>query len=461
MTKETRANNPQYSSKVEERIERVLNNLQVEDGVKGNFGSDTLGNRMKFYNTPAVSIAVVNEGEIEWARGFGKSDLKSNAPTDIETMFQAASISKPVFALAIMKLKERGVIDLDKDVNEYLTSWKVPKNGDWQPKITLRQLLSHTAGLTINGFLGYTKEEKLPTILQILNGEEPANSAKVRVDILPGTQFKYSGGGTMVAQLVISDLLKKPLPKIIEEELFRPLNFKQSVFSQPLPTDFKYKVATAYPYKNDPVNGSHYIYPELGAAGLWSTPTELATIMIEVQKGIKGNSHLFKKEMLEEMLTPQKMASQIGIGFKIESKDKFERFGHEGSNVGFMSKLIGYKNNGKGVVVMLNSLEGRIIFDEIIYAVAMEYKWPDYLPKETKFEPVDESILSYIGTYGDYKLDYTKGKLFLIYQNQEPLELKKTTDGIYKNKYMNFVIKVRDKQMEFTQAGQTKIFGKK
>jgi len=185
---------------------------------------------MKFYNTPAVSIAVVNEGEIEWARGFGQSDLNSNTPTDIETMFQAASISKPVFALAVMKLNERGVIDLDKDVNEYLTSWKVPKNGDWQPKITLRQLLSHTAGLTVNGFLGYTKEEKLPTIPQILSGEEPANSAKVMVDILPGTQFKYSGGGTMVTQLVISDILKKPLPEIIEEELFRPLNLKQSVF---------------------------------------------------------------------------------------------------------------------------------------------------------------------------------------------------------------------------------------
>jgi len=453
--------NPKYSSETEDKIEKILNNLQMATEVEGKFESKTLVERMDFYHTPAVSIAVVKNGEIEWARGFGKSDLESNSPTDIETMFQAASISKPIFALAIMKLKERGVIDLDKDVNEYLTSWKIPKNGDWQPKITLRQLLSHTAGLTVNGFLGYTKDEKLPTIPQILNGKEPANSAKVMVDILPGTKFKYSGGGTMVAQLVITDLLKKPLPEIIEEELFRPLNLKQSVFSQPLPSDFKYKVATAYPYKNDPVSGRHYIYPEIGAAGLWSTPTELATIMIEVQRGLQGNSDLLKKEMLEEMLTPQKFANQIGIGFKIEGKDEFERFGHDGSNVGFLSKFIGYKNSGKGIVVMLNSLEGGNIIDEIMYSVAIEYKWPDYIPKETKFESINESILGYLGTYGEYKLENINGKLFLIYQNQEPLELKKITDGLYKNEYMNFKIKIKDNQLEITQARQTKIFGKK
>jgi CubicO group peptidase (beta-lactamase class C family) len=458
---ETKPNNPKYSSEVEDRIEKVLNNLQVATEVDGNFESKTLAERMTFYHTPAVSIAIVNNGEIEWARGFGKSDLESNTPTDIETMFQAASVSKPIFALAVMKLKEKGIIDLDKDVNEYLTSWQIPKNGDWQPKITMRQLLSHTAGLTVHGFLGYTKNEPLPTVPQILNGDEPANSSKVMADILPGTKFRYSGGGTVVAQLTVTDLIKKPFPEIIEEELFEPLNLKQSTYSQPLPTDFKYKTATAYPYKNQPINGKYHIYPEIGPAGLWTTPTELATIMIEIQKGLQGKSDFIKKETLEEMLTPQEVAKWIGIGFMLEGENESTRFKHGGWNEGFLSQFRGYKNIGKGVVIMLNSNEGQGIIDEIMNSVAKEYEWPDYLPEETKYETIDNSILNWTGEYGEYKLDYVNGKLFLSYQNQDPLELKKTTDGVYKNEFMNFEIKIKDKQLELTQSGQTKTFDKK
>tara|TARA_R110000868_G_scaffold408182_1_gene690679 strand:+ start:68 stop:1513 length:1446 start_codon:yes stop_codon:yes gene_type:complete len=458
---DTKPNNPKYSSEVEDRILKVLNNLQVATEVEGNFESKTLAERMDFYHTPAVSIAVVNNGKIEWARGFGKSDLESDTPTDIETMFQAASVSKPIFALAVMKLKEKGIVDLDKNVNEYLTSWQIPKNGDWQPNITMRQLLSHSAGLTVHGFIGYTKSETLPTVPQILNGEKPANSSKVMVDILPDTKFRYSGGGTVVAQLAITDLMKKPFPKIIEKELFVPLNLKQSTYSQPLPTDFKYKTATAYSHKNQSINGKYHIYPEMGPAGLWTTPTELATIMIEIQKGLQGKSDFIKKETLEEMLTPREFASWAGIGFMLEGKDESARFKHNGWNAGFLSEFRGHKNIGTGVVIMLNSNEGQGIIDEIMNSVAKEYEWPDYLPKETKFEIIDDSILKYIGTYDEYELDYVDGKLFLTYKNQEPLELKKITDGFYKNKFMNFEIKIKDNQLELTQAGETKTYNKK
>lgn len=454
----TTPNNPEYSSEVEDRIEKIINNLQVATEVDGNFEVKTLAKRMDFYHTPAVSIAVVNNGEIEWARGFGESDLENNTPTDIETMFQAASVSKPIFALTVMKLKEKGIVNLDKDVNEYLTSWQIPKNGDWQPKITMRQLLSHTAGLTVHGFPGYTKNEKIPTIPQILNGEQPSNTSKVMVDILPGTKFRYSGGGTVVAQLAITDLMTKEFPKIIDEELFRPLNLRHSTYSQTLPADFKNNTATAYPYKNQAINEKFHIYPEMGPAGLWTTPTELATIMIEIQKGLQGKSDFIKKATLEEMLTPQDIAKWIGIGFMLEGKDESTRFKHGGWNEGFLSEFRGHKNIGKGIVIMLNSNEGQGIINEIMNSVAKEYEWPDYLPKGTKFETIDESILKNIGTYGEYKLNYVNGRLFLVYPNQEPLELKKTKDGLYKNDYMNFEIRIKDNQLELSQAGQTKTF---
>ncbi len=458
---ESKPNNPEYSAEVEDRIEKVLNSLQVGTEIQGNFKIETLEERMAFYHTPAVSIAVVNNGKIEWARGFGKSDLESNTLTDIETMFQAASISKPIFALAVMKLKEKGKVDTEKDVNAYLSSWKIPKNGDWQPKISLRQLLSHTAGLTVHGFPGYANKEAIPTIPQILNGEKPANTGRVFVDILPGTKFRYSGGGTVVAQLAITDLLKKPFPEIMDEEVFRPLQLKQSTFSQPLPKDFKYKTATAYPYKNLPITGNHHIYPEMGPAGLWTTPTELATIMLEIQKGLSGTSDFIEKETLEEMLTPQEVANWIGIGFMLEGENESARFKHGGWNEGFLSEFRGHKNLGKGVVIMLNSNEGHGIIDEIMNAVAKEYEWPDYLTEETKFEPIDASVLNHLGEYGEYKLDHSNGQLFLVLPKQEPLELKRTTDGIYKNDYMNFELKITDKQLVLTQAGETKTFVKK
>jgi CubicO group peptidase (beta-lactamase class C family) len=458
---ETTSNNPKYPSEIEARIEKVLNNLQVATEVEGNFDSKTLAERMDFYHTPAVSIAVVNNGRIEWARGFGKSDLESNKPTDTETLFQAGSVSKPIFALTVMKLYEENLIDIDRNVNEYLTSWKVPKIENWQPKITLRNLLSHTAGLNVHGFPGYLINDSIPSIPQILNGKSPSNTPAVKVNILPNTNFRYSGGGTIVAQLLMTDVFKKPFPELMDEYLFNPLRLKNSTYNQPLPDNIKDKAATAYPYRNTPVNGRFHIYPEMAAAGLWTTPTELATIMVEIQKGLDGNSSFIKRKTLEEMMERQKMANMIGLGFFQNGKDDSARFYHNGWDEGFIAYFLGYKNTGKGIVIMLNSNEGEGIVEEITNSVSKVYEWADFLPQENKYEVINDSIIEDVGTYGDCKLDLKKGKLFLKYQNQEPLELKKTTDGLYKNKFMNFVIKIKDNQLELTQNGETKTFRKK
>jgi len=453
--------NPKYSTEIENRITKVLNNLQVKTSVNGVFESKTLNERMKYYHTPAVSIAVVNNGKIEWSRGFGKSDLSNNTLTNTETLFQAGSVSKPIFALTVMKLHEQGVIDLDKNINEYLTSWKIPKNGNWQPKITFSQLLSHTAGVNIHGFLGYLKNENVPNILQILNGDYPSNTPAVKVNILPNTKFRYSGGGITIAQLAFTDLLKKPFTDLIDQYLFTPLNLKNSTYSQPLPMKMKNQAATAYPYKFQPIYGKYHTYPEMAAAGLWSTPTELATIMIEIQKALKGDSKFIQKQSIEKMLTPQKVAKWIGIGFMLEGKDGSIRFKHDGWDEGFISEFKGYKNIGKGIVIMINSNEGRSLIDEIINSVAIEYKWPNYIQKEEKLKAVDQAILKHIGTYGKYKIDYIDEKLFLTYSNQSPIELKKTSKETYRTKDMNFEIKFVKNQLIFTQEGESKKIDKK
>ena len=181
------------SSSVEQRIARVMAHLMPETAIDGRFGpAQSLQARMVARHTPGVSIAVINDFAIEWARGFGVADVTTATPVTPTTLFQAGSISKPIFALAVMRLVQQQRLDLDAHVNTYLRSWQVPTQGDWQPYVSLRQLLSHSAGLTVHGFPGYQTSEPLPSVVQVLNGEPPANTAKVEVNILPGLQMRYS-----------------------------------------------------------------------------------------------------------------------------------------------------------------------------------------------------------------------------------------------------------------------------
>jgi CubicO group peptidase (beta-lactamase class C family) len=294
-------------NKIKERIDRIVNTLQIKTAHRDSYRKSTLIERMKELHTPGASITIIDEGEIVWSQGFGVKEFGKNDTIDEKSMFLAGSISKPILALVIMKLKEKGIIDLDADVNQYLKRWKIPAVDGWQPKITMRQILSHTAGLTVDGFEGYLKSENIPTTTQILNGEHPANSPKVVVDILPGTKFRYSGGGITIAQLAIEDLLNKSFPKIIKEELFKPLNITDSTYEQDLPESMKDQIVTAHPYKNQPVAGNYYLYPEMAAAGLWTTSMDLAKITIEIQKALNDKSDFLAKETIEEMLTPQEV----------------------------------------------------------------------------------------------------------------------------------------------------------
>ena len=449
-------NNPRYPPDIEQRIERIINNLQVKTDVEGVYESKTLSERLKYYHTPGLSIAVINDGKIEWARGFGVRD-ENNDPVDINTLFMAASISKPVFALAVMRLRDKGIVDLDKDVNEYLTSWKVTSANGIEPKITLRQLLSHTAGVTVHGFAGYLTTDPIPTIEQILSGEPPANNPPVIVDILPSTTYRYAGGGTMIAQLTIMDILGKPFPEIMIEEIFEPLNLKLSTFNQPLPETLDSNVSTGFPNSGIPVKGKFHVYPEMAAAGLWTTPSEIAEILIEVQKAIRNESEVFKRGTIEEMLTPQKVARKIGIGFLLQNNGNSESFTHNGWNEGFVSLAVASKTSGTGAVIMINSNEGHPLRDEIIRSIAAEYQWPGYTTANPKTVKTDtEMIRNAEGKYFDkdnneISITVSGNSLYLIFTNTDPLPLVSKDDGRFWNEQYNFSIKFENDKLILSQ----------
>ncbi|MFC1551623.1 serine hydrolase domain-containing protein [Candidatus Latescibacterota bacterium] len=441
--------NETYSQEIEDRIERVINNLQVETletSHTNKYEKSTLENRLSFYQTPGISIVVINDGKIEWSRGFGVKDWDTREPVNQNTLFQAASVSKPITALAIMKLKESNSIDLDKDVNEYLKSWKIPSNEEWQPKVTLRQLLSHTGGLTVSGFPGYKANAELPATVEVLKGKYPSNTPPIEADILPGTQWRYSGGGLTVAQLVLEDLLNKPFYNVMDSLLIKPLNLPGSTFQQPIPQSKLNLAATGHPRNYQAIKGGHHIYPEMAAAGLWTTSSELAQIIVEVQKAIAGQSEFISAESIEEMLTPRKIASWMGMGFMIAGEGENISFSHSGSNEGFNSVFMAYKDFKKGAVVLLNSNQGRLIGDEILKSIAIEYDWPIDWPEEKDVFDCDEEILN--NYVGEYKTDNdliflveTIGKnLTLTLSSQNPINLIPESETKFYSNIINLSI---------------------
>jgi CubicO group peptidase (beta-lactamase class C family) len=386
-------------SDVASRIAHIEKGLLPPVLIKGD-ANWTIEERMKHYKAPGLSIAVINNFKIEWAKAYGVKDIETKEPVTTETLFQAASISKPVAAMVALKKVQEGKIALDEEINKKLVSWKLPDNEfTATKKVTLANLLTHTAGLTVHGFPGYATDEKIPTVPQVLDGAEPANTAAVRVNMQPGTRFRYSGGGTTIAQLAIMDIEKKPYPQIARETVLGPLAMTNSTYSQPLPDNWRKKAASGHRGNGNLVAGKIHIYPEMAPAGLWTTPTDLAKFAIEVQLSLTGKSNkVLSREMAEKMVTPF-IEDFIGMGFFIEKRGNALYFGHGGANEGFRSQLLVHKTKGYGAVVMVNSDNGQIL-NEIIRSIAREYSWDEYLPQTHETVSLDPGKLDeYVGRF--------------------------------------------------------------
>jgi CubicO group peptidase (beta-lactamase class C family) len=391
----------QTPQNLEAEIKRVETGLIPPFTVKGEPGW-SIEERMKFYKVPGLSVAVIKDFKIAWAKGYGVKDLETKEPVTTDTLFQAGSISKSVNATIAMKKVEQGKIALDDNINDKLVTWKLPENElTAKSRVTLRKILSHTAGTTVHGFPGYAINEKIPTLPQILNGEPPANTAPIRVDIEPGTQYRYSGGGITISQLALMDIEKKPYPQIANETVLNPLGMTNSTYSQPLPASWRPKAATGYRTNGKEVEGKIHIYPEMAAAGLWTTPTDLAKFAIEMQLSLLGRSNkVLSKESVDLMTTNVKDGA--GLGFFIDKHPHATYFGHGGSDEGFTSQLVVSRDKGYGVAVMINSDAGGIL-SEVIRAVAKEYGWDEFLPPPYDVVSMDKARLeTFTGRYRVY-----------------------------------------------------------
>lgn len=356
--------------------------------------------RMRVLRVPAVSIAVVDSGRIVWAKAYGVADVSTGKPATDATRFQTGSISKPVAAMAALRLVDEGKLSLDADVNIQLWSWKIPANAlSSATPVTLRMLLSHTAGLTVHGFPGHVAGTPMPTVPQILDGIAPANTAPVRVDLAPGTRWRYSGGGMTVAQLLMTDVTNEPFPALVRRLVLDPAKMASSGYEQPLPEAVVPFAASGHRADFTVIPGGWNAYPEMMAAGLWSTPSDLGRFIIELQHAYAGTSTVLTQAAAHAMLT--RGLGGWGLGIQVVGIGDSMRFMHGGVNEGFQGTFVGYVRGGRGVVVLTNSDAGMQLADEIVAAVGREYNWPGLRELTEHAEiAVDSAVLArYVGRY--------------------------------------------------------------
>lgn len=329
------------------------------------------------FHVPGVSIAVIRDFKIEWARGYGVADVETGTPVSNDTLFQAASISKTIAAMASMKAIQDGRFALDQDVNTILKSWKLPGGEFTKDRaVTPRSLMSHTSGTGDGfGFPGYAPGTPLPSVLQILDGAAPSNRRAVRLERAPMTGFKYSGGAVMIEQLALTDAVGRPFDQIAREWVLTPLGMTNSTFEQPLPVARHARAARAHGRDGKRMGDPWHVYPELAAAGLWTTPTDLAAFAIEVQLSLLGRSNrVLKQPAMMEMVTPVGVGP-FAVGFSIEKQGEGWYFSHGGSNWGYQCDLIAHRVKGYGAAIMTNGDNGGALIRELRTRIQQQYAW--------------------------------------------------------------------------------------
>ena len=371
----------------------------------------TISELMARFNVPGVSIAVIRNHEIHWAKGYGIADVETGAPVDTETMFQAASISKPVAAMGVLRAVQDGLFTLDDDINTILTSWRLDGGEFTRDRpVTPRMLTSHTSGLGDGfGFPGYDPSVTLPTVVQILDGDERSNVGVLFMERPPMTLMEYSGGGVTLMQQALSDARRRPFADIMRDDVLRPIGMTRSTYEQPLPVSFDRNAARAHSREGKAMGAKWHVYPEQAAAGLWTTPSDLARFVIEVQRSAAGQSNrVLSRALVNEMLSPVGVGD-FAVGFTISKIGQGWYFSHGGSNWGFRGTLLAHKVKGYGLVIMTNADQGGAVAAELSRRIQLAYEWDSFAqpaprgyrpPPERKEITVAEEILrAYVGEY--------------------------------------------------------------
>jgi CubicO group peptidase (beta-lactamase class C family) len=333
-----------------------------------------LAEAMRKLHIPSVDVALIKEkGNAALSHVFG------TAPD--QTIYQAASLSKLVTAVAALRLVDRGVLDLDRDVNDYLIAWRVPENDFTRDHpVTLRQLLSMTAGIGVPGYLGYAPGQKLPTLQQILDGTPPANSPPVRVEAIPGSRYAYSGGGYEIVHALIEATTKMKFQDALEDLLLRPAGMANSYFLQPLPGELVRRAAAGHDANGNELPGGWRVVPELAAGGLWSSAMDLARLSLELERACLGESGALLAGATARAMMTQQNGGPYGLGAAVAGNGASHVLMKRGQNIGYQSYMLLFPESGQGIVVLTGSDNGTTLATALIRRAAAAYQWPQLGP---------------------------------------------------------------------------------
>nr|WP_314860666.1 serine hydrolase domain-containing protein [uncultured Undibacterium sp.] len=388
---------------VDEQISRVTSKMTPSIVTKGAPEKHhTLADSMAKYNVQGLSIALIHDGKLAWTQGFGVKTAGSKDAVTSNTLFQAASISKPVSATAMLKLVEQGKLSLDAPINTFLKTWQLPDNDFTKTEpVTLRRLVSHSAGLNGHGFPGYASDATVPTVQQILDGKAPANTKAIRVVMTPGSTWRYSGGGTTIMQLAMAETTGEAFPALMQRLVLDPIGMQNSAFEQPLSKAKQDLAAAGHDDQGKMISGRWHTYPELAAAGLWTTPTDLTKWAIEIAEARAGKStKTLSQKMATAMLTEQKAPS--GLGPALGNSGDAMYFQHGGSNQGYSCFVVYFPALGRGAAIMTNGDAGSVVYRQILNSLAKEYQWPGYKAREIEPVVLDANMLNQL--VGEYPL---------------------------------------------------------
>jgi CubicO group peptidase (beta-lactamase class C family) len=388
----------------------AIEGVQASPGEDG-LGALTLDELLVRFGVPGVSVAVIRDSDIHWAKGYGIADVETGAPVDTETAFQAASISKPVAAMAVLKAVQDGLFTLDTDINDILESWTLD-GGEFTSErpVTPRTLTSHTSGLGDGfGFPGYDPSDPLPTVVQILSGHELSNVGPLFMERPPMSFMEYSGGGVTVMQQALSDARGRPFADIMRDDVLAPIGMTSSSYQQPITPEMDRHAARAHDREGRSRGAKWHVYPEMAAAGLWTTATDLARFAIEVQKSAIGESNrVLSRTTVQEMLSPVGVGP-YAVGFSISRLGEGWYFSHGGSNWGFRCTLIAHKVKGYGLAIMTNADRGGALAGELSRRIQAAYEWDSMaepvrrgaapVVERTEVEVAVDILESYVGEY--------------------------------------------------------------
>ena len=438
---------------------------QDENGL----GALTIQELLERFNVPGVSVAVIKDFEIHWAKGYGIADVETGMAVDVETMFQAASISKPVAAMAVLKAIQDGLFTLDDDINDILTSWTLDGGEFTRDRpVTPRSLTSHTSGLgDAFGFPGYDPDDPRPTPVQILGGHDLSNVGPIFMERPPMTFYEYSGGGVTLMQQALVDARGRPFDAILYDDVLAPIGMTRSSYAQPISAEYDRNAARAHSSEGESMGAKWHVYPEMAAAGLWTTPSDLARFAIEVQKSAVGESNrVLSRAMVNEMLSPVGVGG-FAVGFSVAKDGEGWYFSHGGSNWGFRGTLRAHKVKGYGLAIMTNASGGGAVMAEISNRIQNAYGWDSkaqpvprgYAPpvEREEIEVAAEVLETYAGSY-----EFSPEMTIVFTLEDGTLFAQQTGQGkfpIFAESETGFFLKVVNAQLTFTKDDEGTVNG--